>query len=99
LSDRIDSWEDTLDFIDQMDCIVSSCTSLVHAAGALGKTTFVAVPISEYYIWTTSETGTKSPWYGENFFVMRQTKVRDWEYPLTEINYHVTKLMKEAKRD
>jgi tetratricopeptide (TPR) repeat protein len=99
LGDRIDSWEDTLDFIDQMDCIVSSCTSLVHAAGALGKTTFVAVPIAEYYIWTTSETGTKSPWYGDNFFIMRQTKVRDWEYPLSEINYHVTKLMKEAKRD
>jgi len=99
LSDRINSWEDTLDFIDQMDCIVSSCTSLVHAAGAIGKTTFVAVPIAEYYIWTTSETGTKSPWYGDNFFVMRQTKVRDWDDPLTQINHHVTKLMKEAKRD
>lgn len=93
LGHHINSWEDTLDFIDQMDCIVSSCTSLVHAAGAMGKTTFVAVPIAEYYIWTTSEKGTKSPWYGDNFFVMRQTKVRDWEDPLTQINQHITKLM------
>lgn len=97
LGGRINSWEDTLDFIDQMDCIVSSCTSLVHAAGAMGKTTFVAVPIAEYYIWTTSDRTTRSPWYGNNFYVMRQTKVRDWEEPLSQINKHVVQLMNEAK--
>lgn len=82
LGDRINSWEDTLDFIDQMDCIVSSCTSLVHAAGAMGKTTFVAVPIAEYYIWTSSRTDGSTPWYGENFYVAKQTKLRDWSEPL-----------------
>lgn len=99
LNDRINSWEDTLDFIDQMDCIVSSCTSLVHAAGAIGKTTFVAVPIAEYYIWTTSRKDNSSPWYGDNFKVMRQTKVRDWNDPLSEISKHVLELMNEVKRD
>lgn len=85
LADKIDSWEDTLDFIDQMDYIVSSCTSLVHAAGAIGKKTFVAVPIAEYYIWTTSRQDTSSPWYGDNFYVIRQTKPRDWSQPLNTI--------------
>jgi DNA-directed RNA polymerase subunit F len=99
LSSRIESWEDTLDLIDQMDCIVSSCTSLVHAAGAVGKTTFVAVPIAEYYIWTTSNIGNGSPWYGDNFYVMRQTKLRDWSKPLSEINEHVSKLIMEFNRD
>ncbi len=94
LSDKIETWEDTLDFIDQMDCIVSSCTSLVHAAGAMGKTTFVAVPIAEYYIWTTSRTDNSSPWYGDNFYVMRQTKVRDWNDPLSQINEHIKKIFK-----
>jgi len=93
LSDRIKSWEDTLDFIDQMDCIVSSCTSLVHAAGAMGKTTFVAVPIAEYYIWTTTKTDGSSPWYGDNFYVAKQTKVRDWTEPLTDIGNRVHKLL------
>lgn len=92
LSDRISSWEDTLDFIDQMDCIVSSCTSLVHAAGAIGKTTFVAVPIAEYYIWTTSRRDHSSPWYGDNFHVFRQKKPRDWSDPLSEISKHVFEL-------
>lgn len=94
LSDRIDSWEDTLDFIDQMDCIVSSCTSLVHAAGAMGKTTFVAVPIAEYYIWTTTKLDGSSPWYGDNFYISRQTEVRDWNKPLQDISSRVYKLMK-----
>jgi tetratricopeptide (TPR) repeat protein len=99
LCDRINSWEDTLDFIDQMDCIVSSCTSLVHAAGAIGKTTFVAVPIAEYYIWTTSRRDTSSPWYGPNFYVMRQTKLRDWHEPLKQISTNLVTLMKDSKND
>lgn len=94
LSDRIESWEDTLDFINQMDCIVSSCTSLVHAAGAMGKTTFVAVPIAEYYIWTTTKRDGSSPWYGENFYVARQTKVRDWTEPLEDIGNRVKEFLR-----
>jgi len=94
LSDRIESWEDTLDFIDQMDCIVSSCTSLVHAAGAMGKITFVAVPIAEYYIWTTTRTDGSSPWYGDNFYVAKQTKLRDWTEPLEEIGNRVYQILR-----
>lgn len=82
LIDKLDTWEDTLDYIDQMDIIVSSCTSLVHAAGAMGKRTIVITPISEYYTWTSTRTDESTPWYGDNFSVVRQTKVRDWEEPL-----------------
>jgi hypothetical protein len=98
LSDKINAWEDTLDLISQMDCIVSSCTSLVHAAGAIGKTTFVAVPIAEYYIWTSSRKDYSSPWYDDNFHVMKQTVLRDWHKPLSEISNHVLNLM-EKHRD
>jgi hypothetical protein len=82
---NLNGWEDTLDFIDQMDCIVSSCTSLVHAAGAMGKTTFVIVPIAEYYIWTSSSKTTKSPWYGDNVTLLRQEKPRCWKAPLDKL--------------
>jgi len=93
LGSRINSWEDTLDFIDQMDCVISSCTSLVHAAGAIGKTCFVIVPIAEYYIWSTSRKDTTTPWYGSNFQVHKQTKVRDWHEPLSQVKQEVLKLM------
>lgn len=98
LADRIDSWEDTLDFIDQMDCIVSSCTSLVHAAGAIGKTTFVAVPIAEYYIWTSSRRDNSTPWYGNHMNVFKQTKVRDWNEPLSSIAERVGELINNWKK-
>jgi hypothetical protein len=93
LADRIQSWEDTLDFIDQMDCIISSCTSLVHAAGAMGKTTMVAVPICEYYIWTSTRQDNSTPWYGDNFYVYKQQKLRDWNHPLIQIRQHLLKLI------
>jgi hypothetical protein len=93
LSDRIESWEDTLDFIEQMDCIVSSCTSLVHAAGAMGKTAFVIVPIAEYYIWSTTSKTTRSPWYGDNFQVHKQTKVRSWDEPLSAVRDQLQRLI------
>jgi hypothetical protein len=95
LADEIDSWEDTLDIINSMDCIVSSCTSLVHAAGAIGKTTFVVVPIAEYYIWTTSRTDYSSPWYGPNFHVMKQKELRDWNKPLSEVQKEINYIMEQ----
>lgn len=85
LCDKIDTWEDTFDIIDQMDIIVSSCTSLVHAAGAIGKRTVVVVPIAEYYTWTSSRKNNTTPWYGDNFTVLKQTKVRSWLEPLAEL--------------
>jgi tetratricopeptide (TPR) repeat protein len=97
LSEKISSWEDTFDFIDQMDCIVSSCTSLVHAAGAIGKTTFVIVPIAEYYIWTSTRVDGSTPWYGKNLYVAKQTKVRDWSLPLSDISKRVSEYIKDAK--
>jgi len=97
LADEINSWEDTLDIIDSMDCIVSSCTSLVHAAGAIGKTTIVAVPIAEYYIWTTSRRDHSTPWYGDNFYVMKQTKMRDWHEPLEQVSDQVNILMEKHR--
>lgn len=97
LADDINNWEDTLDIIDSMDIIVSSCTSLVHASGAIGKTTIVAVPIAEYYIWTTSRRDHSTPWYGDNFYVMKQTKMRDWDEPLKQVSDQVNILMEKHR--
>ena len=82
LKNRIQSWEDTLDFVDQMDVIVSSCTSLIHIAGAMGKRAIVCVPIAEYYIWTSTRTNETTPWYGDNLSVLKQTELRSWKEPL-----------------
>ena len=91
LKDKINSWEDTLDFIDQMDIIVSSCTSIVHASGSIGKRTIVLVPIAKYYVWTSTRTDNSTPWYGDNFTVLEQTTVRSWKEPLEQARLIIEK--------
>ena len=83
LKDKIKSWEDTLDYIDQMDMIVSSCTSLVHAAAAMDKKTYVCVPILNYYTWAIPGEHTK--WYSDNVTIIRQTEYDNWNAPMTEL--------------
>lgn len=72
----LDTWEDTLGVISQLDLVITSCTSVAHAAAALGKETWVMVPILPYYIWALP--GEKTPWY-KNVRLFRQTKFGEWD--------------------
>jgi hypothetical protein len=84
LKDKIKTWDDTLDYINQMDIVVSSCTSLIHAAGAIGKQSVVIIPILTYYTWAKPEYHTK--WYGDNLTIFRQSEYDNWKAPLLELN-------------
>jgi len=83
LKNDIKSWDDTLDYLDQMDIVVSSCTSLIHAAGAIGKKSYVLVPILNYYVW--ARPGYQTKWYGDNLTILRQTEYDNWKDPLLEL--------------
>jgi len=65
LSNLLSNWEYTLSFLNDMDLVITSCTSIAHAAAALGKETWVITPILPYYIWALP--GNKSPWYDKNW--------------------------------
>ena len=78
----LDTWEDTAGLIENMDLVISSCTSVAHLAGAMGKPTWVIVPILPYYIWALP--GNKSPWY-DSITVYRQERFGEWEEPFIEI--------------
>lgn len=83
LRDKIKSWDDTLDYLDQMDIVVSSCTSLPHAASTMGKKTIVIVPILSYYTWAYPTRHSK--WYSENTTILRQVEYDNWNAPLSEL--------------
>lgn len=83
LKDSIKSWDDTLDYLEQMDIVISSCTSLIHAAGAIGKDSIVIIPILTYYTWARPDYHTK--WYGDNLTILRQTEYNNWNAPLIEL--------------
>ena len=83
LSSNMESFYDTAGYINSMDIIITSCTSIAHCAAALGKRTFIFVPISAYYPWCHPEA--KSPWYGDNVTLLRQRTPRDWSEPMAEL--------------
>jgi len=76
LNNLLLEWEDTLNFLAGMDLVITSCTSIAHASGALGIETWVIVPILPYYIWALP--GNKSPWY-DSVTLYRQTKYGYWD--------------------
>lgn len=78
----IENWEDTLAVINNLDLIITSCTSVAHAAAALGKETWVVVPVLPYYVWAMP--GAKSPWY-ESVTLFRQKTFGQWEDVFTSI--------------
>jgi hypothetical protein len=81
-------WDETLGLIDNMDFIITSCTSVAHASAAMGVKTFVLTPAIEYYVWTTDHKEidkTKSYWYGNHVKVFRQKEALRWEKPIDEL--------------
>jgi hypothetical protein len=78
----LDSWEDTLALLSQLDLVITSCTSIAHASAALGKETWVIVPILPYYIWAPP--GDRSPWY-DSVRLYRQEKYGDWSSAFEKI--------------
>jgi tetratricopeptide (TPR) repeat protein len=83
MHDYMTSFEDTLSIINHLDIIITTCTSIAHASAAMGKKTFIFVPISAYYTWSHSLE--QSPWYGDNVTLFRQQHPRVWNEPLEKL--------------
>ena len=84
-------FSDTFSIINQMDLVITSCTSIAHIAASMGKEVCVFVPIMEYYAWTTS-TG-KCWWYGDNVHMFKQRKPRNWDKPLQELKEFLSEVL------
>lgn len=72
------SWEDTLAAISNLDLVITSCTSIAHASAALGKETWVIVPILPYHIWANgAPDSTMTPYY-KTVKIYRQQEPSSW---------------------
>jgi ADP-heptose:LPS heptosyltransferase len=83
MSSRLTDFEETLGIIDNLDILITSCTSVGHAAASMGKRVIIITPISAYYTWC--HTTKQSPWYGDNLTLLRQQKPRVWDEPIKEL--------------
>ena len=72
--------------IDACDFVITVSNSTAHIAGALGKETYLMLPLGFAAIWYWSnQLDNKSIWY-PSISVFQKTIVNDWEAPVQTIN-------------
>jgi hypothetical protein len=96
LQHEIISWEDTAGAIANMDLVVTSCTSVAHLSAAMGKPTWIMMPVLSYYPWALP--GDKSPWY-PSARLFRQKKFADWTETLEEVVSEFEKWVRMQTKD
>jgi len=90
LSHLINSWSDTYDIINESDLLVTSCSSVAHLAGIMGKKVIVLVPLVPYVTWSSDS----QPWYPDNVTVVRQKEYRNWDSAFEELYVKVEEVLK-----
>lgn len=75
---HINSIEDTLAILWLCDDLITSCTSIAHMNGALGKNGVVCPPIASYYVWLGADG--VSHWYDPSLRVVRQKEHKNWDF-------------------
>lgn len=83
LSSRLTSFEDLLGVLYHLDLVITSCTSVAHAAAAMGKRVIILIPILNYYTWAAGQH--TSCWYGSNLRLIRQQTPETWQEAYTEL--------------
>jgi hypothetical protein len=68
----VKDWVDTYNIVNELDLVVTSCTSIAHLAASMGKYTIVLAPLMSYFVWQGL------PWYGENVKVIKQSVYGSW---------------------
>lgn len=82
LRDQMKTFEDTASIIQGLDLVITSCTSIAHLSAALGKETWIIVPVMPYYAWAAP--GDRSVWY-DSVRLFRQQRYGDWTAPLDAV--------------
>jgi len=95
LRNDLTTWEDTAAVINNLDLVITSCTSIAHLASAMGKPTWVIVPILPYYTWTYGDK--HSPWYGNTTKIYRPKSFGKWNDVFDNIEKDLIKLFNLEK--
>jgi len=84
------TWEDTMGAMMNMDLIITSCTSVAHVAGALGRNTWVVTPLLPYYTWADMKK--ESCWY-DSVNIYRQKVWKQWDEPFSQLKLDLEQLL------
>jgi hypothetical protein len=72
------SWEDTMAAIANLDIVITSCTAIAHISAAMGKETWVLVPVLPYHTWTYKSPENRGSPYYDCVRLFRQTQKSKW---------------------
>lgn len=76
------SFQDTAALIECVDLVLSTCTSVPHLSGALGKPTWIIIPFKPDWRWLTQRED--SPWY-QKTKLYRQESPSSWNGVLSRV--------------
>lgn len=79
LEKDLKTWKDTLEYLQAMDLVITSCTSIAHASASLGKETWVILPILPYYVWDNKAS------YYQTVKLFKQKHFQEWYHPFAEV--------------
>lgn len=76
LNERLSSFRDTAVALGKLDLVITTCTSVAHLAGALGRPFWVILSRNADWRWLVGRDD--SPWY-PSARLFRQTTLDDWD--------------------
>src|ERR1035437_5932048 len=98
VSDQLTTFDDTFAMMENLDYVVTTCTSVLHAAAITGTKTIGLVPIAAYFTYLSPKTEGRpdntSIWYGNNFRFFRQVKPKNWSLPLQQAQNYIRQDLK-----
>lgn len=95
VSDKIKSYDDTLSLLENLDYVITSCTSVLHASAIVGTKTMALIPISAYFTWVSpaikGRDDNTSIWYEDNLRLFKQSVPKNWDIPLSALKEFLQK--------
>ena len=90
-TDELETLDDTAGLMCALDLVISTCTSVVHLSGALGRPTWVLLSATPDWRWLLDRDD--SPWYPGIMKLFRQRQLMSWHEPVSQIRAELEKLV------
>ena len=81
LNEQLVDWEDTMAAIENLDIVITACTSVAHMAAAMGKETWIITPVLCYHTWAYKTPENRGSPYYKNIRLFRQKIAGQWKPP------------------
>ncbi len=93
-TDHIHDFADTAALIENLDLVISVCTSVAHLAGALGRPVWTLLHFASDWRWLLERND--SPWY-PSMRLFRQTRPGDWTGLMVSVRQELKHMLSRAE--